>query len=56
MGARLADQVSAHVAPMPPYGTAPEDFLAAVLAGRRERDLTRLRRQAAFRDRLTDRS
>lgn len=56
VGARLATQVSAHVAPPPPYGTAPEDFLAAVLAARRERDLARLRRQADARRRLTARA
>jgi uncharacterized RDD family membrane protein YckC len=41
----LAHQVSAYVAPLPPPGTHPEDFLAAVLAERRERDYTRLRRE-----------
>ncbi|CAN5553467.1 RDD family protein [soil metagenome] len=53
VGARLADQVSTYVAPLPPYGTRPEDFLAAVIAERRERDLRRMREQAAFRQRLT---
>lgn len=53
VGARLAEEVSAHVAPPPPPGTRPEDFLAAVVASRRERDLARLQRQAAQRHRLT---
>ncbi len=53
IGARLADQVLRHVAPPPPPGTAPEDFLAAVIASRRERDLARLRRESDFRIRLT---
>ena len=35
--------------------TAPEDFLAAVIASRRERDLARLRREAELRQRLTTR-
>ena len=53
IGARLADEVLKHVAPEPPPGIAPEDFLAAVIASRRERDLARLRREADFRNRLT---
>jgi uncharacterized RDD family membrane protein YckC len=53
MGARLADEVLKYVAPEPPPRTAPEDFLAAVIASRRERDLARLRRQSEFRQRLT---
>jgi uncharacterized RDD family membrane protein YckC len=53
VGARLAQDVSTHVAPLPPPGTHPEDFLAAVIASRRERDLARLRRQAEARARLT---
>jgi uncharacterized RDD family membrane protein YckC len=53
IGARLADEVLRHVAPPPPPGTAPEDFLAAVIASRRERDLARLRRESDFRIRLT---
>ncbi|GAA4674160.1 RDD family protein [Nocardioides nanhaiensis] len=56
IGAALAEQVSPHVAPGPPPGTAPEDFLAAVVAARRERDLTRLRREEQLRDRLAGRS
>lgn len=53
VGARLAGQVARHVAPSPPPGTRPEDFLAAVVAARRERDLARLRRDAETRARLT---
>jgi uncharacterized RDD family membrane protein YckC len=55
MGVRLADLVAAHVAPPPPPGTSPQAYLAAVVASRRERDLVRLRRDAALRDRLTAR-
>lgn len=55
MGVRLADLVAAHVAPPPPPATPPQAYLAAVIASRRERDLVRLRRDAALRDRLTAR-
>ncbi|MXG90463.1 RDD family protein [Nocardioides flavescens] len=55
VGARLAAQVSAHVAPPPPPGTGPEAFLAAVVASRRERDLARLGREESLRARLTRR-
>jgi uncharacterized RDD family membrane protein YckC len=53
IGARLADEVLKYVAPEPPPRIAPEDFLAAVIAARRERDLARLRRESEFRYRLT---
>lgn len=53
IGGRLADEVSRYVAPEPPPGTRPDDFLAAVIASRRERDLARLRREADLRGRLT---
>ncbi len=53
IGARLADEVLKYVAPAPPPRTAPEDFLAAVIATRRERDQRRLRRESEFRNRLT---
>ncbi|WP_139977662.1 RDD family protein [Nocardioides litoris] len=53
VAAELAEDVSAHVAPLPPPGTHPEDFLAAVIGARRERDLERLRRQDDVRRRLT---
>lgn len=55
LGARLATEVGAHVAPAPPPGTPPEAYLAAVLASRRERDAARLRREAELRQRLTGR-
>jgi uncharacterized RDD family membrane protein YckC len=55
IGVRLAEQVAPYVAPAPPAGTAPEDFLCAVLASRRERDSARLAREAALRARLTAR-
>ncbi len=55
LGQRLADQVSAYVAPPPPPGTPPEVFLAAVIATRRERDTVRLTREADLRRRLTQR-
>ncbi|WP_341925598.1 RDD family protein [Nocardioides psychrotolerans] len=55
IGARLADEVRHHVAPAPPPHTRPEDFLAAVIASRRERDQARLRREAELRQRLTRR-
>jgi uncharacterized RDD family membrane protein YckC len=55
VGGRLATRVSEYVAPPPPPGTAPEAFLAAVVASRRERDTARLNREAALRRRLTAR-
>ena len=55
IGTRLAQEVSRYVAPTPPAGTPPEDFLSAVLASRRERDSARLAREAALRARLTAR-
>ncbi len=39
LGTRLTEQVQALVRPLPPAGTHPEDFLAAVLVERREREL-----------------
>ena len=48
----LAADVAAYVSPPPPPGTAPHDFLAAVVAARRERDGARLARDAAIRARL----
>ncbi|MHA7273117.1 RDD family protein [Arthrobacter sp. TMT4-20] len=47
LATELATEVSVYVAPLPPAGTHPEDFLNAVLAERRERDLGRLMRQRA---------
>ena len=55
IGTRLADQVSQYVAPAPPPGTPPEAYLAAVIASRRERDQSRLHREAELRRRLTAR-
>lgn len=51
-GATLSGEVARHVAPPPPPGTTTHDFLAAVLASRRERDLARLHREQALRQRL----
>ena len=42
-----------YVAPLPPPGTPPEAFLAAVVAARRDRDTARLAREHALRARLT---
>jgi len=47
MAASLATEVSACVAPPPPAGTGPEEYLAAVLVERRERELARLTRARA---------
>lgn len=55
IGDQLAGQVSQYVAPPPPAHTSHEDFLAAVIATRRDRDLARLQRDAALRQRLTGR-
>src|SRR5919112_393094 len=42
MAAALATEMSGYVAPSPPPGTTPDDYLAAVLAERRTRELRRL--------------
>lgn len=42
MAASVATELSAHVAPPPPPGTGPDDYLAAVVAERRNRELARL--------------
>jgi hypothetical protein len=55
VGELLAHRMSAYVAPPPPPGTPPWDFLAAVGAIGRERDLARLRRDESLRARLVDR-
>lgn len=55
IGARLATAVQEYVAPAPPPGTPPEEFLAAVVAARRDRDTARLAREAEVRRRLTAR-
>ena len=54
MGRQLAQAVSAHVAPPPPASTHPQDFLSAVLAERRRRDLERLAREAHAKRRLAE--
>ncbi|MEZ2389793.1 RDD family protein [bacterium RCC_150] len=40
----LASELAGYIAPPPPPGTMPEDYLLAVLGERRNRDLERLRR------------
>jgi uncharacterized RDD family membrane protein YckC len=55
LGELLANRLSEYVAPPPPPGTHSWDFLAAVAAAHRERDLARLRRDETLRARLTDR-
>lgn len=55
LGTRLAGEVAAYVAPPPPRGTLNEDFLAAVIAARRERDMARLARENAVRELLIGR-
>jgi hypothetical protein len=56
MAESIATELAAHVAPPPPPGTSPEDYLAAVVAERRGRDLARLgqarRRSAETGERL----
>ncbi|MFT4265515.1 MAG: hypothetical protein QM572_19200, partial [Nocardioides sp.] len=52
VGLRLCERTAALVAPPPPAGTPVDDFLAAVIAGRRERDAARFAREAALRERL----
>ena len=52
MGRQLLDEVMLYVSPPPPPGNHPEYVLAAVIADRRRRDLARLVRDAALRDRL----
>ena len=52
----LAASLAPYTAPDPPAGTHPEDFLAAVLAERRERDVARLRADVSRKDALLRRS
>ena len=53
LGAMLATRMAEYVAPPPPPGTTSWDFLRAVSAARRERDLARLHRDETLRARLT---
>lgn len=55
LAGRLAAAVAPYVAPGPPAGTAPEAFLAAVMAARRDRDAARLAAEDRLRGRLTGR-
>jgi uncharacterized RDD family membrane protein YckC len=50
---QLAREISAYVAPPPPYGTPADAYLAAVIAEHRDRDLARMQREAALVGRLT---
>lgn len=52
LGRSLLDEVMGFVSPLPPPGNHPEYVLAAVVADRRRRDLDRLMRDAALRDRV----
>ena len=56
LGDLLATRMTPYVAPPPPPGTTPWDYLAAVSAARRDRDLARLRRDDTLRARLTART
>lgn len=51
---KLAHDLSAYVSPAPPPGTPPEAYLAAVIAEHRERDHTRMQREAALVARLSE--
>ena len=42
MAQEIAAELSAHVAPAPPPGTSPDDYLAAVVAERRNREFARM--------------
>ncbi|MDM7853999.1 RDD family protein [Cellulomonas alba] len=46
LGTALTREVERYVRPLPPAGTHPEEFLAAVIAERRDRELHRLHREA----------
>jgi len=50
LGTRLTQEVQRYVHPLPPAGTHPEAFLAAVLAERRDRELLAERRASVRRD------
>ncbi len=49
MARALATELAGYVAPPPPPGTLPEDYLGAVLGERRNREFTRLK-QAELRN------
>jgi uncharacterized RDD family membrane protein YckC len=49
LGLSIAHELASYVAPAPPPGTHPEEFIAAVLAERRRRDLDRLQAEARAR-------
>jgi hypothetical protein len=52
LGDELATRLTPYVAPPPPPGTTSWDFLRAVMASRRDRDLARLHRDESLRARL----
>src|SRR5262249_31619426 len=54
LGDSLAGRLAPYVAPPPPPGTTSWDFLSAGMAGRGDRDLARLQRDATMRARLTE--
>jgi hypothetical protein len=51
---RLAAETTRFVSPPPPHGTPADAYLAAVVAEHRDRDLARMRREAALVTRLTE--
>jgi uncharacterized RDD family membrane protein YckC len=55
MAASLATEIAGYVAPPPPQGTGPEEYLAAVLAERREREMKRLLRSQERSTRMGER-
>jgi uncharacterized RDD family membrane protein YckC len=55
MAASLASEIANHVAPPPPAGTLPADYLSAVLGERRRRDYGRLKEAEARNARLGER-
>ncbi|WP_026819266.1 RDD family protein [Arthrobacter castelli] len=55
LAASLADEAVNFVSPPPPPGTAPRDFLSALMAERRDRDFARLSHQRARSEQLGER-
>ncbi|WP_026534916.1 RDD family protein [Arthrobacter sp. H14] len=51
----LANEAAGHVSPAPPAGTAPQEFLSALMSERRDRDFTRLTTQRQRSERLGER-